>query len=283
MALVGSWRVALISGNKIPVAVAPVCVMAIVIVPVLVMPVWVNTIPLFVIAVPVVSSSPVRGELLGVCVPVSIDMTLVLCISLTGGSTGVIMVAMMSPVAVDTSVVPGLGIVMSGTLRDPEDITTISGCITDGAVTPVSVNRAPGSATLTSIDPVLTILVSTVPVLDHTHTGGSRGTGDHPSIFPDAVVPVLVATGTVVSVIVIIPPVELLGVDPMELVPVFVIPVLFWAIGVSIQISSVVVRYITILSFCVPEYDSVSMIAPDRSVSVTDSYPELLSTILVVA
>ncbi len=62
-----------------------------------------------------------------------------------------------------------------------------------------------------------------------------------------------------------------------------VTPVLFTIVTATVQLSSFMPIWITTLSFCVPLYDSVSMIIQVRSVSVIVSKPELLRAILVVA
>lgn len=235
IALVGSWRVARISGNRIPVAVVPVYVTPVAVVQVLVIPVWTDMIPVFVIPVPIVLSPPVREEARGVSAPVSIDMIVTIWVSLTGGSMGAGMGVMTSTIAIGVSIVPGLVIatysahtqvvvititplVVPGTLRDPEDIDTISDWITGEAMTPRSVRRVPESATVGNVDPVLTILVSTVPVLDHTSIGGTTD-----SIFQDAVVPVLVS---IVPVRVFVVGVVDIGLEPLICDPAEVDPLL---------------------------------------------------------
>ena len=151
---------------------------------------------------------------------------------------GVLIVEMMSTIIAGVSIVPGLVIAMSnaqtqvvvititplfvsGIPREPESMTTISGWVTGGVVIPELATMTPGSDILTSIDPVITILVSTVPVLAHITTiGGSSGTGDHIPIFPDAVVPVLVVNVSVLMIAIVVPPVELLFCESVKLVPV---------------------------------------------------------------
>lgn len=118
--------------------------------------------------------------------------------------------------------------------------------------------------------PVLVIHEVIVPVPCHSHASLWIGSEVSAAQDPILLIPVLVSTVPVF-------------VTPVELVPEFVVPVLFSIGATSVQLSSIVPIRITTLSFCVPLYDSVSMTIPVGSVSVIDSLLLLLSTILVVA
>jgi hypothetical protein len=151
----------------------------------------------------------------------------------------------------------------------------------------------PVSVVHISVVPVLSILpVFVVPVLIAPPIG-LLSCEPVELILPESVTPVFVvplpchpevseAQGPVIVVPVsIVSPVELLSCDPVELVPVLVVPVLFSTGVITLQSSSIAVRYITTLSRCVPEYDSLSMITPVLLVSVIVSIPLLFSMILV--